>query len=168
MATRSQSLSASSSRWVVREAAASVYKIMTRNIYGIPPLITSLIVVFITSDAWKILGNGFTLRLIILWAIFMTTSLFFLTQRDYWKDLKESGDEAADLNKVVKACPAIANFIEQGAEPSIAKPDCRSGRIYVHLNYWLLSFLALLGVAIYRRFHLARYRRDPDQYKGNR
>lgn len=131
----------------ITSVAASVYKIMTRNIHTIPPLITSLIVVFITSDAWKILGNGFTLRLIILWVIFMATSLLFLAQRDYWKDLKKSGDDAADLEKVVKECPAIGDLTKTGTGPSIAEPDCRSGRIYVRVNYWLLSFLALLGVA---------------------
>jgi len=134
-------------RGSIRSVAASVYKILTRNIHSIPPLITSLIVVFITSDAWKILGNGFTLRLIILWVIFMATSLFFLTQRDYWKDLKRSGDDAADLKKIVKGHPAIDDFIKAGGEPAIAEPDCRSARIYVHVNYWLLSLLALLGVA---------------------
>ena len=68
--------------------------ILRKGVRGIPPLITAVVVVFVTSDAWKILGTGFTPRFFALVIVFLAVSLIFLVQKDYWKDIGADGPDA--------------------------------------------------------------------------
>jgi hypothetical protein len=78
--------------------------LLRRGIRSVPPLITAVVVVFVTSDAWRILGTGFTPRFFALVALFLLVSLLFLIRlKDYWKqDIDASDDEAAVLLQGIK------------------------------------------------------------------
>jgi hypothetical protein len=70
-------LSAFSSAWMVLGKSSRI----------VPPLITAVVVVFVTSDAWRLLGTGFTPRTICLVALFLAAGLVFLIRfKGYWED----------------------------------------------------------------------------------
>lgn len=52
-------------------AGRGFYRMIRSSIRSIPPLITAVVVVFVTSDAWRILGTGFSARPIVLWVTFI-------------------------------------------------------------------------------------------------
>jgi predicted acylesterase/phospholipase RssA len=85
-------------------AGSSAGLVLRRGIRSVPPLITAVVVVFVTSDAWRILGAGFTPRFFALVALFLVVSLLFLIRlKDYWgQDIDASDDEAADLLQGIK------------------------------------------------------------------
>ena len=54
--------------------AKSAWDILGKGIRSVPPLVTAVVVVFVTSDAWRILGTGFTPRFFLLVSAFLLTS----------------------------------------------------------------------------------------------
>jgi hypothetical protein len=73
---------------------SSAWLVLRKGIRSVPPLITAVVVVFVTSDAWRILGAGFTPRFFVLVTLFLLASMLFLTRRfkHYWEqdiDVKE-------------------------------------------------------------------------------
>ena len=61
------------------------------------PLVTAMVVVFVTSDAWRILGTGFTPRFFMLVSTFLLASLLFLIRKDWWADFNVDKDEVTSL-----------------------------------------------------------------------
>ena len=94
--------------------------LVTKGVRSVPPLITALVVVFVTSDAWRVLGTGFTLRFFLLVAAFLLASLLFLIRKDYWADLDVQEDETDALLKKVTCRPSADRLIEMELGP------CRS------------------------------------------
>jgi len=45
-----------------RAALSSSWDVVRKGVRGVPPLVTAVVVVFVTGDAWRILGTGFTVR----------------------------------------------------------------------------------------------------------
>ena len=71
----------------VRSVFSSAWMVLGNSIRIVPPLITAVVVVFVTSDGWRILGTGFTPRTIFLVVLFLVTSLVFLIRfKGYWED----------------------------------------------------------------------------------
>jgi hypothetical protein len=65
---------------------SSAWMVLGKSIRIVPPLITAVVVVFITSDAWRILGVGFTPQIISLVALFLLASLLVLIRfKGYWE-----------------------------------------------------------------------------------
>jgi hypothetical protein len=74
-------------------AARGFYRMIRSSIRSIPPLLTAVVVVFVTSDAWRILGTGFSARPIALWVAFIIAAWLFLIRYSYWVDIEGySGD----------------------------------------------------------------------------
>jgi hypothetical protein len=97
-------------RALLLSGGRSALVVLQRGIRSIPPLITAVVVVFVTGDAWRILGTGFTPRFFALVVLFLLVSLLFLIRfGDYWEqdidvaatghviDLDDPDDEAAVL-----------------------------------------------------------------------
>ena len=57
-----------------RAVFSSAWMVLAKSIRIVPPLITAVVVVFVTSDAWRLLGTGFTPRTICLVALFRSSS----------------------------------------------------------------------------------------------
>ena len=78
----------------VHSVASSAWLALSKSIRIVPPLITAVVVVFVTSDAWRILGTGFTPRFFCLVTLFLLSSLLFLIRfKGYWEkdfDVDES------------------------------------------------------------------------------
>jgi hypothetical protein len=78
----------------VHSVASSAWLALSKSIHIVPPLITAVVVVFVTSDSWRILGTGFTLRFFCLVSLFLLSSLLFLIRfKGYWEkdfDIAES------------------------------------------------------------------------------
>src|SRR5262249_1495742 len=67
----------------------AITELIAKGARSIPPLITALVVVFMTGDAWKIIaGIAFTWRFYLLITAFLLISLFFLIREDFWSDLE--------------------------------------------------------------------------------
>ena len=103
-------------------AGSSVRLVLRNGIRSVPPLITAVVVVFVTSDAWRILGTGFTPRFFALVALFLLVSLLFLIRfKDYWeKDIDASFDEAAVLLDIKNSMT--------GAKKSTVRAQADAGR----------------------------------------
>jgi hypothetical protein len=123
--------------------------LMTKGIRSVPPLITTLVVVFVTSDAWRILGTGFTSRFFLLVAAFLLASLLVLIRKDYWADLDVPEGEAGALLEKAICWPSVDRLIKMGAEPlPIVKPAGIGGRAAVLGTYIIYTLLSLIAVAI--------------------
>ncbi|MGO8876611.1 MAG: hypothetical protein ACLQNG_12715 [Acidimicrobiales bacterium] len=83
------------------------WRVMEVSVRGLPALITAVVVVFVTSDAWKILGVGYTPRFYGLVALFLLASLVFMIRspKGYWErdielamddESKAEGESTAD------------------------------------------------------------------------
>ena len=154
-------------------AGSSAGLVLRRGIRSVPPLITAVVVVFVTSDAWRILGTGFTPRFFALVALFLLVSLLFLIRfKAYWEqDIDASDDEAAVLLQGIKNSMTDAKkfsvrarpdtgpesakwlyfhrLIEWGARPTpLVKPAGRWGRVYVYAAYVMLSAFFLFIVVL--------------------
>jgi hypothetical protein len=71
----------------LRSVFGSAWMVLGNSIRFVPPLITAVVVVFVTSDGWRILGTGFTPRSMCLVVLFLVTSLLFLVRfKGYWED----------------------------------------------------------------------------------
>jgi hypothetical protein len=71
----------------LRSVFSSAWMVLGKSIRIVPPLITAVVVVFVTSDAWRLLGTGLTPRTICLIALFLVAGLVFLIRfKGYWED----------------------------------------------------------------------------------
>jgi hypothetical protein len=134
---------------LILSASSSAYGIIRNGISRVPPLITAVVIVFVSSDAWRILGKGFTPGLVVLWIVLIMVSMLLLVHIDYWTDIDVSEAEAIDLLQPIKQAAKVDDFIEMGASPSpIRRPATLAGRQFVYFNYLMFSFLSLIGVAL--------------------
>jgi hypothetical protein len=112
-----------------------------------------VVVVFVTSDAWRILGTGFTRRFFALVGIFLLAGLLFLIRfKDYWEyDIVASGNEAGPLLRGVKRKKSTKfyHFIDQGAEPAPMVKPTGFGAVAVYSSYVLLSAFSLIAAAMF-------------------
>jgi lysylphosphatidylglycerol synthetase-like protein (DUF2156 family) len=70
----------------VHSVASSAWLALSKSIRIVPPLITALVIIYVTGDAWRILGTGFTLRFFCMLTLFLLSSLFILIRfRGYWE-----------------------------------------------------------------------------------
>ena len=159
-------------------SCSSAWDILRKSVRGIPPLITAVVVVFVTSDAWQILGTGFTFRFLVLVVTFLTASLIFLVHRDFWADIEADEEEAAALLAGIKRTSLWAvikkiclragfkkiaqfadknskrpfefnEFIKRGVQPlPIQRPDGFGGSV-VCAGYIILFAFALIVTAAF-------------------
>jgi hypothetical protein len=156
----------------------SSWGILRKGVRGIPPLITAVVVVFVTSDAWKILGTGFTFRFFALVIVFLAVSLMFLVHKDYWKDIGVDGPDAVsvldDLRRprlwaVIRKISLIVGiktvsdwaesrsdrpfefmvFVDRGIQPLPVKRPTGFGAFVVRAGYIILSAFSLIVTAIF-------------------
>lgn len=79
---------------------SSAWLALSKSIRIVPPLITAVVVVFVTSDSWRILGTGFTPRFFGLVALFLISSLIFLIRfKGYWE--KDFDIDASDATLAI-------------------------------------------------------------------
>lgn len=132
----------------IRSVLNSAWHVLKSGVRAVPPLLTAVVVVFVTSDAWRILGTGFTPRFAILVVAFILASLLSLIRKDYWSDLSAEGDEARGLIDGIKRRGAGElpwnQFLERGIEPKTAKP---TNPRFVHVSYFMLSVFSLVAAA---------------------
>jgi hypothetical protein len=131
----------------------SAWHVLKKGIRSVPPLITAVVVVFVTSDAWRILGTGFTPRFFGLVGVFLMAGLGFLIRfGDYWDyDIAASEDEAGVLLRGFRrrSPKKFYELIREGAEPSpMVKPTGR-GAVSVYAGYLALSAFAIIAAAIF-------------------
>lgn len=136
--------------WVFTTSLArSAWDMLRRGVHGVPPLITAVVVVFVTSDAWRILGSGFTVRVTLVAAVFLVASLLFLIRRNCWLDLDAEHAEAISLLAGVRhdLPEGFHQFTRRGitAAPMVRPAGRRACRIY--LSYWALAAFALIIAA---------------------
>lgn len=121
----------------VHSVASSAWLALSQSIRIVPPLITALVVVYITGDAWRILGAGFTPRFFCIVTVFLLSSLIFLIKfRGYWEkdfDIDESDVATmAELRNRIKhdlqSEPGTMQSSRQGANnaPGVQQPDADS------------------------------------------
>jgi len=158
-------------------AFKSAWGILRMGVRGIPPLITSVVVVFVTRDGWQLLGAGFTNRFYVLVTVFLAASVIFLIRKDCWADLETDELEATPLladirrstlwaviEKVLRRMRinGIADWVEAqrkrpfafrqlvlyGAQPlPMVRPASRCYAFLVWVGYLILSAFALLVTA---------------------
>jgi hypothetical protein len=128
---------------------SSLLGLVVKSARSIPPLITALIVVFLTGDAWQILGAGFTLRFFLLVTVFLLASLLFLIRKDYWVDLHPSELEMDTFIKGPGSWASIRDLIKLGATPlPMVKPIGIGGRAIIFGTYLTYAALSLIAVAL--------------------
>lgn len=129
--------------------ARSAWDMLRRGVHGVPPLITAVVVVFVTSDAWRILGSGFTVRFAVAATVFLVASVLFLIRRNCWLDIDAERAEAAGLLAGIRhGLPeGFHEFTQCGitAAPMVRPSGRRACRIY--LSYWALAAFALIIAA---------------------
>ena len=129
--------------------ARSAWDMLRRGVHGVPPLITAVVVVFVTSDAWRILGTGFTVRFAAVVAVFLVASALFLIRGNCWLDIDAEHAEAdrllADIRQSLPE--GFHEFTRRGikAAPMVRPSGCHAVRIY--LSYWALAAFALIITA---------------------
>jgi hypothetical protein len=70
----------------VHSVASSAWLALSKSIRLVPPLITAVVVVYVTGDAWRILGTGFTPRFFCIVTLFLVASLLVLINfKSYWQ-----------------------------------------------------------------------------------
>ena len=136
---------------LVWSAANSALDILKKGARSVPPLVTAVVVVFVTSDAWRILGTGFTVRFFVLVCAFVTASLLFLVREDWWEDVKADEDEATSLLQNMKNWneSTLRKFASKGARPvPMERPRGFRG-VYAYLAYLILVAFSLIAVALF-------------------
>jgi hypothetical protein len=135
---------------MIRSGTSSVLDVMRHGVRSAPPLLTAVVVVFVTGDAWRILGTGFTARFFALIGLFIVGGLFFLTRYHFWDDLRTSETEALVLLSGLKQrCAAASEFIKLGAQPTPVNRPVRSGAVYVRVIYLAVTVSALVTAALF-------------------
>ena len=136
---------------LVWSAASSAWDILKKGVHSVPPLVTAVVVVFVTSDAWRILGTGFTVRFFLLVCTFLTVSVLFLIREDWWADVSADADEATSLlqgMKDWKLC-TLREFTRRGAKPvPMERPRGLRGA-YAYLSYVTLVAFSLIAAALF-------------------
>jgi hypothetical protein len=134
-----------------RSALNSGWDVLRKGVRGVPPLITAVVVVFVTSDAWRILGNGFTVRFAVLVVVFFLASLLFLIRRNCWDDIDAKPKEAAGLLAGIKHNRPVGfhEFTDCGVEPSPISRPRGFGAVWVYTGYWMLCAFALVIAALF-------------------
>jgi len=136
-------------RALVRSVMKSTLDLLRTGVRGIPPLITAVVVVFVTSDAWKIFGGGFTVRFCILVIFLLLASCCFLVHWDPWQDLGADETEAAQLLGDIKRKHPMkfCEFTRCGIKSlPIAKPR-GSSALWLRLRYWTIALFAVMVFA---------------------
>src|SRR5215469_1718393 len=129
----------------------SAKDILGNGIRSVPPLVTAVVVVFVTSDAWRILGTGFTPRFFLLVSGFLLASLLFLVRNDWWADVVAGEDEAKSLLNGIKRwhTDSLERLMNWGAKPVPMKRPCALRAVYAYLAYLALLAFALITVALF-------------------
>jgi hypothetical protein len=129
--------------------ARSAWDMLRRGVHGVPPLITAVVVVFVTSDAWRILGSGFTVRFAVVIAVFLAASVLFLVRGNCWLDIDAEHAEAARLlGNIRQSLPeGFHEFTRRGIKAApMVKPSGRHA-MRIYLSYWALAAFALIIAA---------------------
>jgi hypothetical protein len=135
---------------MVRSGANSVLDVLRHGVRSVPPLVTAVVVVFVTSDAWRILGKGFTGRFFALVSLFIVGGLFFLVRRSYWDDIEISGNEATILLGGIRDTrEAVFEFIDLGAQPTPMRRPAGFGALYVRIIYLAVCISALIATTLF-------------------
>jgi len=132
-------------------AANSAWDILRKGVRSVPPLVTAVVVVFVTSDAWRILGTGFTVRFFMLVCAFLAASLIFLVREDWWADVSADEDEAESLLQGMKHWnqSVLHEFTRRGAKPvPMERPGGFRG-VYAYLAYLTLVAFSLIAAALF-------------------
>lgn len=129
----------------------SAWDILGKGIRSVPPLVTAVVVVFVTGDAWRILGTGFTPRFFILVGAFLLISLLFLIRRDWWLDVDAAEDEYERLLDGIRHWDTdpLRDFMRRGAEPVPMERPCGFRKVYAYLTYLALIAFALIATALF-------------------
>ena len=126
--------------------------IVKKGIRSVPPLVTVVVVVFVTSDAWRILGTGFTLRFFMLVTALLLASLLYLIRQDWWEeDVAAAEDEVKDLVEGIKHWKRdrLDDFMARGAKAVPMKRPRGLSDAYGRLAYLALVAFSLIAVAIF-------------------
>ena len=78
---------------LIKSVVSSTVDLLRAGVRGVPPLIAAVVVVFVTSDAWRVFGSGFTARFFILVTVLLLASCCFLVHWDPRRDLSADGTE---------------------------------------------------------------------------
>jgi hypothetical protein len=113
----------------VHSVASSAWLSLSKSIRIVPPLITAVVVVFVTSDAWRMLGAGFTLRFFCLVSLFLLSSLFFLIRfKRYWeKDFDVDESDVTTARELLDKLKHELRGTEEGVPPSQHVPNDATG-----------------------------------------
>jgi hypothetical protein len=135
----------------LRSVLASSWDVLRKGVRGVPPLITAVVVVFVTGDAWRILGTGFTVRFTVLVVVFLLGSLLFLIRWNCWDDLDAQSKEAKVLLAGIKHKRPVGfnEFVRRGIEPAPMIRPRGFGALYVGAGYVALSAFALMVAALF-------------------
>src|SRR5579859_2607250 len=126
---------------VARSILASTLDVFRKGVRSVPALVTAVVVVFVTSDAWKILGNGFTVRFIVLIVVFVLGSLLFLVRWNCWDDLDATPTQAKVLLAGIRRRypTSLTAYMDNGAGATPIVRPRRMGEVWVYVGYWFLS-----------------------------
>ena len=129
----------------------SSWDVLRKGVRGVPPLITAVVVVFVTGDAWRILGAGFTVRFTVLVAVFLLSSLLFLVRWTCWDDIDLSESQAKELLAGIRSknLERFNRLMECGAGPVPIVRPLIPGTIWVYAGYWMLCAFALIITALF-------------------
>jgi len=113
----------------VHSVASSAWLSLSKSIRIVPPLITAVVVVFVTSDAWRMLGAGFTLRFFCLVGLFLLSSLLFLIRfKGYWeKDFDVDESDVTTASELLDQLKHELRDIEEGVPLSQHAPNDATG-----------------------------------------
>lgn len=118
----------------VHSVASSAWLSLSKSIRVVPPLIVAVVVVFVTSDAWRMLGVGFTVRFFALVSLFLLSSLLFLIRfNGYWeKDFDVDESDAATARELLGKLRQELRGAEEGTTliPQPAPADATGKRQY--------------------------------------
>jgi hypothetical protein len=134
-----------------RSVLNSAWDVLRKGVRGVPPLITAVVVVFVTGDAWRILGTGFTVRFAVLVVLFLLASLLFLVRWNCWDDIDAKPRQADKLLAGIKhkRPEAFQKFRHCGTEPTPIVRPRRLGAIWIYTGYWMLCAFALIIAALF-------------------
>ncbi|HEY1920834.1 MAG TPA: hypothetical protein VGH27_35135 [Streptosporangiaceae bacterium] len=128
----------------------SAWHVARKGVRSVPPLITAVVVVFVTSDAWRILGTGFTVRFWLLAAVFLLAGLIYMLRLNCWSDLDVVPEEVGSLLAGMGRRPwhRLALFLRREEIEPAPVPKPSTGRLMlIYLIYVALSAFSLIVVA---------------------
>ena len=134
---------------LVRSVVSSTLDLLRTGVRGIPPLIAAVVVVFVTSDAWKIFGSGLTARFYTLVILLLLASCCFLVHWNPWRDLGAEEAEAVLLLAGIKQKNPMKfhEFTRRGIQiMPIARPRGLSA-LALRLRYWAIALFAVMVFA---------------------